>query len=88
MMTKKSTEKKQNKTMHQQYREITVEMTDGTKFKTRSTYHLDYLKLDVDAKTHPAWTKEVNFVNTKASEVSKFNDRFGSLKFKSSSSTK
>ena len=68
-------------TTHPDYKELTVEMTDGTKFKTRSTYNSDYLKLDIDPKTHPAWTKEANYVNTKATEVSKFNDKFKGLSF-------
>ena len=68
-------------TTHPGYKELTVEMTDGTKFKTRSTYNSDYLKLDIDPKTHPAWTKEANYVNAKATEVSKFNDKFKGLSF-------
>ena len=33
-------------------------MTDGTEFETYSTYGAegDTLKLDIDSKTHPAWT--------------------------------
>jgi large subunit ribosomal protein L31 len=68
-------------TMHPKYREITIEMTDGTKFATRSTYHADCLKLDIDPKTHPAWTKEANYVNAKATEVAKFNNKFKGLNF-------
>ena len=68
-------------TIHPNYKEIVVEMTDGTKFKTRSTYSNSYLKLDIDPKTHPAWTKEANYVNAKATEVSKFNDKFKGLSF-------
>jgi large subunit ribosomal protein L31 len=74
--------KKENKsTLHKNYSEITVEMTDGTKFKTKSTYFGDLLKLDVDPKTHPAWTKEANYINTKATEVAKFNNKFKGLSF-------
>jgi large subunit ribosomal protein L31 len=67
--------------LHPNYREITVEMTNGTKFKTRSTVSTDILKLDIDPATHPAWTKEANYVNTKATEVSKFNNKFKGLSF-------
>lgn len=44
--------------IHPQYHEITVVMTDGTQFKTRTTWGKpgDVLNLDIDAKTHPAWT--------------------------------
>ena len=33
-------------------------MTDGTEYETRSTYGKegDTLHLDIDPKTHPAWT--------------------------------
>ncbi len=46
------------KDVHPDYHEITVQMTDGTTYKTRSTWGAagDTLKLDVDPKTHPAWT--------------------------------
>lgn len=68
-------------TIHPNYREISVEMTDGVIFKTYSTYHNDFLKLDVDVKTHPAWTKDANYVNTRASAVAKFNSRFSGVSF-------
>ena len=43
---------------HPDYHTITVEMTDGTKFQTRSTWGKegDTLHLDIDPKVHPAWT--------------------------------
>ena len=43
---------------HPDYHMITVEMTDGTKFQTRSTYAKegDTLHLDIDPTVHPAWT--------------------------------
>src|SRR4051812_12139064 len=43
---------------HPDYHEITVQMTDGSEFKTRSTYGKagDTLRLEIDPKTHPAWT--------------------------------
>ena len=46
------------KKMHPDYHEIEVEMTDGSVFKTRSTWGKqgDKLKLEVDSKSHPAWT--------------------------------
>lgn len=68
-------------TIHPNYREITVEMTDGSSFKTRSTYQHDVLKLDVDIKTHPAWTKELNYINTKDDKIAKFNNKFQGLSF-------
>lgn len=67
--------------IHPDYHEITVVLTDGTKLKTRSTYGKagDKLQLDVDFKTHPAWNEGGVRVNTKASQVAKFNSKFGSL---------
>ena len=46
------------KEIHPDYHKITVVMTDGTEFETYSTYGSegDTLKLDIDPKTHPAWT--------------------------------
>ena len=43
------------KDIHPDYHEITVIMTDGSEFKTRSTYGSagDSLRLDIDPKTHP-----------------------------------
>ena len=48
------------KEIHPDYHEITVVMTDGTEFQTRSTWGEpgDSMKLDIDSKSHPAWTGE------------------------------
>ncbi|WHQ47074.1 MAG: 50S ribosomal protein L31 [Candidatus Midichloria sp.] len=68
-------------TMHHNYREIEITQTDGTTFKVCSTYKNTSLRLDIDPKTHPAWTKESGYVNTKNSEVAKFNSKFAGLSF-------
>jgi large subunit ribosomal protein L31 len=70
------------KDIHPQYHEITVVMTDGTEFKTRSTYGQegDTLRLDIDSKSHPAWTGVQRLMDS-GGQVSKFNKRFGGLKF-------
>lgn len=46
------------KGIHPDYHEIKVVMTDGTEYTTRSTLGKPgaVLKLEVDPKTHPAWT--------------------------------
>ena len=46
------------KGIHPDYHEIEVVMTDGSKFKTKSTWGKpsDTLKLEIDPKSHPAWT--------------------------------
>lgn len=68
---------------HPEYHEITVQMTDGTEFKTRSTYGKpgDTLRLDIDPKTHPAWTGEHRLVDS-GGQVAKFNKRFAGLGIK------
>lgn len=66
--------------IHPEYHTIKVEMTDGTVFETRSTWGEEgqTLKLDVDPKTHPAWTGGERQV-LDAGQVSKFNKRYGDL---------
>jgi large subunit ribosomal protein L31 len=66
--------------IHPNYHEITVVMTDGTEFKTRSTYGKpgDSLRLDIDPKTHPAWTGVQRLVDS-GGQVAKFNKRFSGL---------
>ncbi len=63
--------------IHPNYHEITVVMTDGTSFKTRSTYGQkgETLRLDIDPKTHPAWTGQHRLVDS-GGQVAKFNKRF------------
>lgn len=62
---------------HPDYHFITVVMTDGTEFQTRSTMGKegDRLQLDIDPKTHPAWTGG-NQVVLDRGRVSKFKDKF------------
>lgn len=67
--------------IHQRFREIKVVMTTGEEFTLRSTYNNNTLRLDIDTATHPAWTKEASFINTRASEVAKFNERYAGLSF-------
>ena len=66
---------------HPEYHEITVQMTDGTEFKTRSTYGKpgDTLRLDIDPKTHPAWTGGHQHLVDRGGRVSKFKKRFEGL---------
>jgi large subunit ribosomal protein L31 len=63
--------------IHPKYEEITVIMTDGTTFKTRSTLGQKELRLDVDPKTHPAWIGGVTL--RKTGQMEKFNNRFSFL---------
>ena len=70
--------------IHPDYHEITVLMTDGTEYKTRSTYGKegDTLRLDIDPKTHPAWTGVHRLVDT-GGQLAKFKKRFEGLGLKS-----
>ena len=65
------------KDIHPDYHDITVVMTDGTQFKTRSTLGKpgETLRLDIDPKTHPAWTG-THRLTDRGGQVAKFNKRF------------
>jgi len=69
--------------IHPEYHEITVVMTDGSEFKTRSTWGNagDTLRLDIDPKSHPAWTGVHRLVDT-AGQLAKFNKRFAAFGIK------
>lgn len=71
------------KDIHPDYHEITVQMTDGTEYKTRSTYGEpgDTLRLDIDPKTHPAYTGEHRLIDT-GGQVAKFNKRYEGIGIK------
>lgn len=63
--------------IHPKYEEVTVIMTDGSTFKTRSTIGQEELRLDVDSKSHPAWVGGVSL--RKTGQVEKFNNKFAFL---------
>jgi large subunit ribosomal protein L31 len=67
---------KQN--LHPDYHMIKVVMTDGTEYETRSTYGSegDTLKLDIDTKTHPAWTGGSGHLVDRGGRVSRFKEKF------------
>ena len=69
--------------IHPEYHEINVIMTDGTTFKTRSCYGKagDTLRLDIDPKSHPAWTGQHRIMDT-GGQVAKFNKKFAGLGLK------
>ncbi len=66
------------KDTHPDYHMITVVLTDGTSFKTRSTYGSegDSLQLDIDPSTHPAWTGGQQTLLDRGGRVSRFKDKF------------
>ena len=69
------------KDIHPKYHMINVVMTDGSKFQTRSTYGKegDTLNLDIDPKSHPAWTGGQQTLIDRGGRVSKFKQKFGFL---------
>ena len=64
---------------HPDYHFITVTMTDGTTYQTRSTYGNEgaKLNLDIDPKTHPAWTGGGQHLLDSGGRVSRFNNKYG-----------
>ncbi len=67
--------------IHPDYHTITVQMTDGTTYETRSTYGKegDTLRLDVDPRTHPAWNKGGIHIMENAGQIDKFKKKFGAF---------
>ncbi len=65
--------------IHPDYHTITIVMTDGTRYETRSTYGKagDTITLDVDPKTHPAWVGGVHM--RKTGRLESFNNRFSGI---------
>lgn len=69
---------------HPNYHFIKVVMTDGNEFLTRSTYGDPgaILHLDIDPKTHPAWTGGSQHLVDRGGRLTRFNSRFGNLGLK------
>ncbi|MGE3304267.1 MAG: 50S ribosomal protein L31 [Hyphomonadaceae bacterium] len=63
---------------HPDYHFIEVVMTDGARYKTRSTMGAagDVLNLDIDSKSHPAWTGGDQKLVDRGGRVSRFNEKF------------
>lgn len=72
------------KDIHPDYHKIKVVMTDGTTFETRSTWGKegDTMQLDIDPKSHPAWTGSGQRLLDTAGQISKFSKRFGDFSAK------
>lgn len=65
--------------IHPDYHTIKVVMTDGTEFFTRSTWGKegDVMQLDIDSKSHTAWTGGQQQLMDRGGRLSRFNSRFG-----------
>ena len=70
--------------IHPDYHMITVKMTDGTEFQTRSTWGKegDVMTLEIDPTSHPAWTGGSGKMLDAGGQVARFNKRFGGLTLK------
>jgi large subunit ribosomal protein L31 len=64
--------------IHPNYHMITVVMTDGSEYQTRSTWGKegDKLNLDIDPKSHPAWTGGSQQILDRGGRVSRFQKKF------------
>ena len=64
--------------IHPDYHTIKVVMTDGSEFTTRTTWGKegDVLNLDIDPKSHPAWTGGQQQIMDRGGRVSRFQKKF------------
>ena len=78
---KKRTEK-MKKDIHPDYHFINIKMTDGTVYKTRSTYGKadENLNLEIDPLSHPAWTGGSQKLLDTGGRVSKFKKKYEGFK--------
>jgi large subunit ribosomal protein L31 len=66
------------KDIHPEYHPIKVVMTDGTEYETRSTWGEagGTLRLDIDSKTHPAWTGGSAHLTDRGGRLSRFKRKY------------
>lgn len=64
--------------IHPEYKEITVVLSDGSEFTTRSTMEPNngVYKSEVDSKNHPFYTDNLK-LQKKADRIDRFNKRYG-----------
>lgn len=70
------------KDIHPDYHTITVKMTDGTTYETKSTWGAegDVMKLDIDPLSHTAWTGGQQKLK-EGGQLDRFNKKFGNFEF-------
>jgi large subunit ribosomal protein L31 len=63
---------------HPDYHLVKVVMTDGTEFTTRTTWGKpgDTMHLDVDPKSHPAWTGGQQQLLDRGGRLSRFQKKY------------
>lgn len=71
------------KDIHPEYHDITIKMTDGTSYQTRSTWGSegDVMTLEIDPTSHPAWTGVHRLIDS-GGQLAKFNKRFEGIGLK------
>ncbi len=67
--------------IHPDYHPIKITMTDGTEYTTRSTWGKagDTMLLEVDSKSHPAWTGGHAQLLDRGGRLTRFSSKFGGL---------
>jgi large subunit ribosomal protein L31 len=77
----KRQDKKMKADIHPDYHMIKVVMTDGTEYMTQSTWGAegDTMNLEIDPKSHPAWTGGNQQLMDRDGRLSKFKKRFEGL---------
>ena len=66
------------KDLHPDYHPVTVVMTDGSEYMTRSCAGSsgDRINLDIDPRTHPAWTGGQQTLLDRGGRISRFKNKF------------
>ncbi len=69
--------------IHPDYHTITVKLTDGSTYETRSTWGKEgeTLSLDIDPSSHPAWTGGSARLMDTGGRVSRFKNKYAGLGF-------
>ena len=67
--------------IHPDYHFIEVKMTDGTTFRTKTTWGKEgeTMSLDIDPLSHPAWTGQTAKLMDTGGRVSKFKNKYAGL---------
>jgi large subunit ribosomal protein L31 len=70
--------------LHPDYHTVKIVMTDGTEFTTRTTWGKegDTMRLDIDPKSHPAWTGGQQQLLDRGGRLSRFQKKFAGLGLK------
>jgi large subunit ribosomal protein L31 len=75
--------------IHPDYHSVKIIMTDGSEYTTYTTWGAegDTMRLDIDPKSHPAWTGGERKVMERG-QLSKFEKRFAGFQSKTSGEKK